>query len=185
MADPVTPVDVRRLGFALTETLAVLVLVALFAVVALPVTLAVLRNHKRDGAARRVLADIRLAQSMAATRGGVHAWQWGPDAGRSERESRIVREAGECILPDPDAPQDGTEVVRTWFDLGGEYDGVRIRSVRDDRDRPLGGVMFDAMGAAVNPCAPEVSFPIRVTIVDRSGASRAVVIRSAGGTSLQ
>ena len=102
-------------SFALTETLAVLVLVALFAVVALPVTLEVLRNHKRDGAARRVLADIRLAQSMAATRGGVHAWQWGPDAGRSERESRIVREAGECILPDPDAPQDGTEVVRTWF----------------------------------------------------------------------
>ena len=180
-----TSFDARRLGFALTEVLAVLILVALFAVVALPVTLDVVRSHRRDGAARRVLADIRLAQSMAATRGRVHAWQWGPDAGRSERESRIVREAGECILPDRDAPQDGTDVVRTWFDLGGEYDGISIRSVHDDRDRPLGAVMFDAMGAAVNPCTPEVSFPIRVTIVDRSGTSRAVVIRSAGGTSLQ
>ena len=89
--NPMVLIDARRLGFALTEALAVLVVVALFAVVAVPVTLEVVRNHRRDGAARRVLADIRLAQSMAATRGRVHAWQWGPDAGRSERESRIVR----------------------------------------------------------------------------------------------
>jgi len=177
--------DDPRLGFGLTELLVVLLVVALFAIVAVPVTLEALRNHRRDAAARRVLADIRLAQSMAATRGGVHAWQWGPDAGRSERESRVVREAGECTLPAPGAPQDGTDVVRAWSDLGRDYDGITIRSVADDRDRPLGTVMFDAMGASVNPCAPGVSFPIRVTLVDRSGSTRAIVVRSAGGTSLQ
>lgn len=180
-----TLVNDRQRGFGIMEMLVVLFLAALVVVVAVPLTLETVRSNRRDGAARRVLADIRLAQSMAATRGGVHGWQWGPDAARSESQSRVVRDAGECTLPESGAPQDGTEVVRTWSDLGRDYDGITILSVRDGYDRPLGGVMFDAMGASVNPCVPEVSFPIRITLADGAGATRVILVRSAGGTSLQ
>jgi type II secretory pathway pseudopilin PulG len=164
--------------------LVVLLVAVLVLVVAVPLTLTTLRANRRDGAARRVLAEIRAAQSMAATRGGVYAWQWGPDAGRPATHFRIVRDGGGCELPDPGAPRDGTDVVRAWFDIGRAYGDVTIESVRDDDGRPLGGVMFNAMGASVNPC-DAVSFPVRVTLVDGSGESRVVEIRGAGGTSLQ
>lgn len=174
----------RPRGLTLTELLVVLVLAALVLAVGVPLTLTALRSHRRDGAARRVLAEIRAAQSMAATRGGVVVWQWGPDAGRPATHFRIVRDGGECELPDPGAPRDGAEVLRSWFDLDGAYPDVTIRSVRDRDGRPLGGVMFNAMGASVNTC-DSASFPVRVTLIDGSGATRTIEVRGAGGTTLQ
>jgi type II secretory pathway pseudopilin PulG len=176
--------DGRQRGLSLTEMLVVVLLAVLVLAVGVPLTLTTLRANRRDGAARRVLAEIRAAQSMAATRGGVHAWQWGPDAGLPTTHFRIVRDGGVCEFPDPGAPRDGTDVVRSWFDIGRAYGDVRIDSVRDDDGRLLGGVMFNAMGASVNPCGP-ASFPVRVTTIDGSGESRVIEIRSAGGTSLR
>ena len=172
-------------GFSLTEMLVMMFLAGLLLVIAVPLTLHTLRSNRVKGAARTVLSDIRLTQSMAATRGGIHAWQWGPDAGRAESQWRVVRDAGGCVFPEPQATQDGTEVVRKWFDLGQAYDGVTIASVRDGQDRPLGAVMFDALGASVNTCVPDVSFPVHVTVADGSGKTRVVLVKSAGGTSMQ
>ena len=45
----------------------------LLLVIAVPLTLHTLRSNRVNGAARTVLSDIRLAQSMAATRGGKRA----------------------------------------------------------------------------------------------------------------
>lgn len=175
----------RQHGFSLTEMLVMIFLAGLIIAISVPLTVHTIRANRLNGAARTVLGDIRLAQSMAATRAGIHAWQWGPDAGRPESQSRVVRDAGDCVLPDPQAPQDGTEVVRKWFDVGQSYDGVTIASVRDDQDRPLGGVMFNALGASMNTCVPSVSFPIHVTLIDGRGNTRVVLVKSAGGTSLQ
>jgi len=167
--------DGRQRGLTLTEMLVVLLLAALVLAVGVPLTLTTLRANRRDGAARRVLGEIRAAQSMAATRGGVHAWQWGPDAGRPATHFRIVRDGGKCEFPEPGAPRDGTDVVRAWFDVGRAYGDVTIESVRDDDGRPLGGV---------NTCGP-ASFPVRVTLIDGSGETRVIEIRGAGGTSLR
>jgi type II secretory pathway pseudopilin PulG len=164
--------------------LVVLLLAVVILAVRVPLTLTTLRANRRDGAARRVLAEIRAAQSMAAARGGVYAWQWGPDEQRPATRFRIVRDGGECEFPDPGAGRDGIEVVHGWFDLGRAYGDVTIESVRDDDGRSLGGVMFDPMGASVNTCDP-VSFPVRVTLIDGSGATRVIEIRGAGGTRLR
>jgi prepilin-type N-terminal cleavage/methylation domain-containing protein len=174
----------RQGGLTLTEVLVVLLLAAVILAVGVPLTLTTLRANRRDGAARRVLAEIRATQSMAATRGGVYAWQWGPDEERPATQFRVVRDAGECELPEPVAAPDGADVLRAWFDLGRAYGDVTIESVRDDSGRPIGTVMFNAMGASVNTCGP-VSFPVRVTLMDGSGATRVIEIRGAGGTSLR
>ena len=47
--------------------LVVLLLAVLILAIGVPLTLTTLRANRRDGAARRVLAEIRAAQSMAAT----------------------------------------------------------------------------------------------------------------------
>jgi Tfp pilus assembly protein FimT len=172
-------------GFSLTEMLVMIFLAGLIIAISVPLTVYTLRANRLNGAARTVLSDIRLAQSMAATRAGIHFWQWGPDAGRAETQWRVVRDAGNCVFPEPQTHQDGTEVVRRWFDLAQSYDGVTIVSVRDHNDRPLGGVMFDALGASVNTCVSQVSFPIQVTLVDGAEHTRVIVVKSAGGTSLQ
>jgi prepilin-type N-terminal cleavage/methylation domain-containing protein len=174
----------RHSGLTLTEMLVVLLLAAVVLAVGVPLTLTTLRANRRDGAARRVLAEIRAAQSTAATRGGVYAWQWGPDENLPATQFRIVRDGGDCELPDPGANPDGSEVVRGWFDLGRAHGDVTIESVRDDDGRSLGAVMFNPMGASVNTCEP-VSFPVRVTLIDGSGATRVIEIRGAGGTSLR
>jgi prepilin-type N-terminal cleavage/methylation domain-containing protein len=174
----------RQSGLTLTEMLVVLLLAVLILAIGVPLTLTTLRANRRDGAARRVLAEIRAAQSMAATRGGLYAWQWGPDEARPETQFRVVRDAGQCEFPEPGASPNGSDVIRGWFDLSQAYGDVTIESVRDDTGRPLGGVMFNAMGASVNPCGP-VSFPVRVTLIDGSGATRVIEVRGAGGTSLR
>jgi type II secretory pathway pseudopilin PulG len=164
--------------------LVVLLLAVVILAVGVPLTLSTLRANRRDGAARRVLAEIRATQSMAATRGGVYVWQWGPDVERPATHFRIVRDGGACEFPEPGARPDGSDVVRGWFDIGRAYGDVTIESVRDYDGRSLGGVMFNPMGASVNPCDP-VSFPVRVTLIDGSGATRIIEIRGAGGTSLR
>jgi len=174
----------RQNGLTLIEMLVVLLLAVAVLAVGVPLTLTTLRANRRDGAARRVLAEIRAAQSMAATRGAVYVWQWGPDEKRPATQFRIVRDTGECEFPDPGAAPDGSDVIGGWFDLSRVYGDVTIEAVRDNTGRPLGGVMFNPMGASVNTCGP-VSFPVWVTLIDGSGATRTVEIRGAGGTSLR
>ena len=166
------------------------VLLAVFAVVCLaalgPVREA-LQTHRRNGATRRVLAEIRATQSLAVTRHGVFGFHWGgdPNVTRNPAEYRIVRDAtASCSFPPTNQAQNGTDVVVGWFDLGREYPGVRIESIRDGGGSLVGGVMFDSKGASVNTCT-SASFPVRVAVSDGSGQTRVIEISAAGSTRLR
>ncbi len=93
---------------------------------------------------------------------------------------RIVLDTtGACAFPAVGAPVDGTNVIRGWFNLAGDYPGVTIQSVQDANNTIIGGVMFNSRGASVNTCAA-VAFPITITIVDNSGAQRFVCVQRVG-----
>lgn len=164
-----------------------MVIAAVLVGAAMPSFLNLIRNSRIDGATRHVLYEIRSAQSLAISRGGVFGFQWGgdpgpPPAGQLDSMYRIIRDTtGNCGFPDVDAPLDGTDVFRGWLNLAGEYPGVTIQSVQDANGTTIGGVMFNSRGASINNCVvPAPTFPLRITIVDNSGATRTLEIGRGG-----
>ncbi len=124
---------------------------------------------------------------MAITRGVVVQLQWGGGTGvnRPASQYRIVRDStGACSFPAVSAAVDGTNVIKGWRDLNQDYAGTSIQSITDPASHSLGGVMFNSLGASVNTCAA-VSFPVTVTVVDRTGRTRTLAVQSAGGATLQ
>jgi type II secretory pathway pseudopilin PulG len=173
-------------GIAMVELLVLVAVLGVVGLAALDSTRSVLLTQRRDGAARRVLAEIRATQSLAVTRHGVFGLHWAgdPDLGGNPAAYRIVRDAsGACNYPPANQSEDGTEVVAGWFDLGREYPGVRIESIRDADGNLLGGVMFDTKGESVNTCTA-ASFPVRVAVADVDGRTRIIEISAAGSTGM-
>ena len=83
--------------------------------------------------------------------------------------SRIVLDTtGACGFRAVGASVDGTNVIRGWFNLAGDYPGVTIQSVQDANNTIIGGLMFNSRGALVNTCAA-VPFPIGYVDVNVSG----------------
>ncbi|MGH7252178.1 MAG: pilus assembly FimT family protein [Candidatus Methylomirabilales bacterium] len=169
-------------GFSLVELFVAITIAAILIGFGLPSFLGLIQRSSMNAGTRQVMYEIRAVQNLAVTRGGVFGFHWGgdPAAGLPPSQYRIVRDTtGACGFPAPAAPQDGTDVVRTWFDLAGEYPGIRIQSVTDNLGLPLNGVMFNSRGASVNTCGP-VTFPVTVTVADASGVTRTVTIQRAG-----
>ena len=168
-------------GYSLAEMLVVLLLASVILTVAVPMTLDTIRSSRGRGAAHEVLAQIRRAQSMSVMRGDVFTWQWGPSTSYPASEFRLVRDLGSCSFPANTASEDDVDVIRDWIDVSQEYPGVTIQSVLDDNGNTVGGVMFNALGASVNSCGT-VTFPVRVTVADATGATHVIEIHAAGGT---
>ena len=169
-------------GFSLVELFVAITIAGILIGVGLPSFLGLIQRSSINAGTRQVMYEIRAVQNLAVTRGGVFGFHWGGDplAGLPLSQYRIIRDTtGACGFPAPGAPQDGTDVVRTWFDLAGEYPGITIQLVADNLGTALGGVMFNSRGASVNTCAA-VTFPVRVTVVDTSGATRTITIQRAG-----
>jgi type II secretory pathway pseudopilin PulG len=169
-------------GFSVVELFVAITIAGILIALGLPSFLGLIQRSSINGASRQVMYEIRAVQNLAVTRGGVFGFHWGGDplAALPPSQYRIVRDTtGACGFPAPTDPQDGTNVVRTWFDLAGEYPGVTIQSVTDNGGTPLGGVMFNSRGASVNTCAA-VAFPVTVTVADNSGATRTITIQRAG-----
>jgi len=175
-----------RRGFGTLDLLVTLTFVGIVLVISAPAARDAIGTYQRNGAARQVLSEIRRAQSLAVARGGVFGFQWGadPSVDRPDSEYRIVRDTTEsCGFPAVDLPADGTNVIRAWHDLSSDFSGLRIESILDNGNQPLGGVMFDSRGISVNTCTT-VSFPIEVVVSDPAGRTRSIEIRAAGGTRL-
>jgi len=177
-------------GFSAIELLLAMVIAALLIGAAMPAFLSMVQRSRIDGGSRQVLYGIRLTQSLAISRGGVFGFHWGgdpgpPAAGRLNSEYRFETDPGGCAWPAPtDTRATNPNVVRDWFDLAGEYQGVTIQSVQDATATIMGGVMFNSRGASVNTCGP-VTFPITITIVDNSGGQRFVCVRRTGRVSIR
>jgi len=169
-------------GFTIVDLAMTLALFALVGAITVSAVVKTMETYRRNLAARHVLVDIRRVQSLAVSRGEIFGLQWGGDGGvnLSPGYYRIARDTtGTCGFPGVGAPIDGTDVVRGWYHLPDDYMGIRIHSVIDSDDRALGGVMFNPLGASVNTCE-SASFPVTLTIVDRSGNIETIEIRKSG-----
>ena len=180
-------------GFSAIELLLAMIIAGLLIGAAMPAFMGMVQRSRIDGGSRQVLYEIRSAQSLAISRGGVFGFQWGGDPGPAppplpgqlNSTYRIVLDTnGACNFPAVGAPVDGTNVIRGWFNLAGDYQGLTIQSVQDANATIIGGVMFNSRGASVNTCGPVV-FPITITIVDNSGAVRCVDVMRAGRVSIR
>jgi type II secretory pathway pseudopilin PulG len=169
-------------GFTIVDMAITLALLALVAAITVSAVVKTMETYRRSLAARHVLVDIRRVQSLAVSRGGIFGLQWGGDNGvnLSPGYYRIARDTtGSCEFPAVGAPIDGSDVVRGWYHLPDDYLGIRIQSVVDANDRALSGVMFNPLGASVNTCE-SASFPVTLTLVDRSGGTETIEIRKSG-----
>jgi len=181
---------IGNVGFSAVELLLAMTIAALLIGAAMPAFLSMVQRSRIDGGSRQVLYEIRSAQSLAISRGGVFGFQWGGDPAIGgppplASQYRIVRDlTGACGFPAVGALLDGTNVIRGWWDLAGDYPGLTIQSVQDANATIIGGVMFNSRGASVNTCAA-VAFPITIAIVDISGAQRCVDVQRAGRVSIR
>ena len=171
-------------GVTLIELFVAMIIAGILIAMGLPSFLGLIQRSSINAGSRQIMYEIRAVQNLAVTRGGVFGFHWGGDplAALPLSQYRIIRDTtGACGFPAPTAPQDGTNVVRTWFDLAGEYPGMRIQSVRDHNGTALGGVMFNSRGASVNTCAvPAPTFPVWVCVSDGAGTNRVIQIQRAG-----
>ena len=169
-------------GVTLVELFVAMTIAGILIAMGLPSFLGLIQRSSINAGSRQIMYEIRAVQNLAVTRGGVFGFHWGGDplAGLPPSQYRIIRDTtGACGFPAPAAPQDGTDVVRTWFDLAGEYPGITIQLVEDANNVVLGGVMFNSRGASVNTCGP-VTFPVWVCLSDGAGPIRAIQIQRAG-----
>ncbi len=167
-----------------------MIIAALLIGAAMPAFLSMVQRSRIDGGSRQVLYEIRSAQSLAISRGGVFGFHLGgdpgpPAAGRLNSEYRFETDPATCAWPAPtDTTATNANVIRDWFDLAREYPGVTIQSVQDATATIIGGVMFNSRGALVNTCGG-LNPPITITIVDNSGGQRLVCVQRVGRVSIR
>jgi type II secretory pathway pseudopilin PulG len=172
-------------GFTAIDLLTAVTIAAILIGAAVPTFSATIQRSRLDAATRQVVSEIRKAQSLAVTRSGVFGFHWGGDPniiGFSNSQYRIELDpTGACAWPAAGASMadPNPDVITDWLDLSGPFPGVRINSVRDNNNVILGGVIFDTIGSSVNTCTA-VAFPLTVTLMDNSGGTRTIEVRSAG-----
>ena len=173
-------------GFSLIELLVAITIAGILIGVGLPSFLGLIQRSSINAGTRQVMYEIRAVQNLAVTRGSVFGFHWGgePLVGLPPSQYRMERNLpGTCAGWPPPGDSKATpnlDVITDWFDLAREYPGITIQSVTDNVGTPLGGVVFNSRVASVNPCNPGVTFPVRVTVVDTSGATRTITIQRAG-----
>jgi type II secretory pathway pseudopilin PulG len=170
------------------ELVIAFVIAAILVGASMPSFLALTQTSRLNGATRQVVSEIRAAQSLAVTRGGVFGFHWGGDplVGWATSLYRIEQDAtGACGWPAPaDTAATNQNVITEWRDLSVEYPGVTITAVQDNGGNTIGGPMFSAEGESVNTCIA-VSFPLTITLGDGSGATRTIQVRNAGSARIQ
>ena len=176
-------------GFTAIELLITVAIAAILIGAAIPSFLGLIQSSRLDAATRQVVSEIRKVQSLAVTRSGVFGFHWGGDpniAGLANSQYRLEQDgiAG-CDWPAPtDTLATNADVITDWADLAGPYPGVTITAVRDKNNVLLGGAIFDALGGSMNPCTA-AAFPLTITLMDPSGATRTIQVRSAGSVRIQ
>lgn len=172
-------------GVTLIELLVAIVIASILIGAGIPAFLTLIEGSKLNAATRKLMYEIRAAQNLAVTRGGVFGFHWGGDpfVALPVTQYRLEADpAGGCAFPAPaDTMATNANVISDWFDLAGEYQGVTIQGVFDNNGTVLGGVIFNSRGASVNTCVvPAPTFPVCVYVADAAGTAQVIQVHRAG-----
>lgn len=161
-------------GITLIE-LAVVAMVAIVLVgIGLPSFNTFLRNARLNGAARKIIGDIRYVQSLAVNKGGLYRFYSGADP--------LINQPGRYRI---EQSNDGGATwiqVDPWYALSDEYTGVSLTSVRGaGSPGPLVyEVRYNSRGGGANPGA---DYPITITVTGQTEVRTIQIVRT-GSVSL-
>ncbi len=161
----------RRSGFTLIELVMAMAILVMMLTVAMPLFYQIITQRRLAGAVERVATDLRYMQSLAVSQGLVHRLHSGTDG--------AVGRPGEYRL-ERDNGVGGWDAVGTWYKLSSDYDGSSLQSIKDHGGTTLStyDVRFSSQGAVANSGVG--SYPIVLTLVGKSGATRTVQVLRSG-----
>lgn len=154
-------------GFNLAELAMIVLLVGIMSAVATPLVNNVIQRNRLNGAASKIASDLRYAQSLAVSRGGL---------------SRLNSATADCATVSGQTRyriERSTNGGTSWswvtecYLLSSEFQGAALTSV------PGNEVRFNSRGTCVT-CAG----PINVTIAAASG-TKTVQVRTTGSVNIQ
>jgi len=161
----------RRSGFTLVELVIVVAILFMMLAVAMPLFFQIIAQRRLTGAVERVATDLRYVQSLAVTQGLVHRLHSGADGAVGlPGEYRLERDNG----------AGGWVALDGWYKLSSDYEGSSLQSVKDNGGTTIVtyDVRFNAQGAVANTGIG--SYPIVLTLVGKSGATRTVQVLRSG-----
>ncbi len=170
----------RRRGFSAVELLVAVGMLAIITAVSFPSFAESLRRSRLSGSARQLASDIRYARSLAVSRGSFYGLHLGRDdaaVGAAYKNSyRTESSTDGTTWPDDDAVMGGDPTVITnWQDVPRSFTDVTVQSVGG-----IGGPIFNAMGASVDPWNGMSPRSVTITLADASGASTVIQVSPAG-----
>ena len=144
----------------------VVAMLAVLATVSLPIFAATFKNARLSGAVRQLASDIRSARSLAVSKGGLYGVH---TTGNTYRIEKSIT----------DTTWSSPTNITNWQDLSTQFIGMTIQSVGNGD--PIGGPIFNAMGASVD--STNVVRSVNITLADDS-ATKVIQVNPAGNVKI-
>jgi len=160
----------RKPGFTLIELVIAVAIAMMMLAIAMPLFFQIMAQRRLTAAVERVAGDLRYAQSQAVTQGGRFRLHEGGDVG----------EAGKYRLEQStDGGATWTQVT-SWYHLTTDYQGSGVQGLKDNAGAGTTRywVGFDSQGVAVGPAG--VVYPIDLTVVTPTGATKSIRVFRTG-----
>ena len=170
--------DIR--GFNVAELAMVVLLVGIMGAVATPLINNVIQRNRLDGAARKIASDLRYAQSLAVSRGGLFRL--------NSATAACATVSGQTRYRIEQSTNGGTSwtAFSECYLLSSEFQGAALASLADnDGGAPtVTDIQFNSRGTCQNCTSGGAAPPLVVTIAAASG-TRTVRVRTTGSVSVQ
>ncbi len=176
-----------RWGFSAAELLVVMAMLAVLAAVSMPIFAATLQSSRFSGAAFQLASEIRSARSLAVSRGGFYGIHSGRDPSITDpaliNSYRIEYSANGTTWPAVTATVGSDPgVITNWQNLSKQFSGVTVQSVVDGGATPIGGPIFNSIGASIDLANAIRS--VNVTLTHDSGTTKVIQINPAGNVKM-
>jgi len=151
-------------GFTMAEVLVVAILLALVAAVALPSFISFTQNLKFEGAARSIASDMRLAQSLAVSRGQRYRLLFSGDALSAIPPITYQMQVDQGTVGTPNWQLANGVFPNNQRDIAQDYPGIRI-------DGRAGAPSAQVAGASIDRAQ---TFPASVATFNIRGLAEAI-----------
>ncbi len=147
-------------GFNVVELVIVIAVFVVMVAASIPVFTAFKSNRILEGAESQVGNDLRNAQSMAVTRGGLVRLHWGSDP--------AVNLVGQYRLEQSTNGGTTWSALGQWVVLSNAYSGSSITNLKSNTSITAYEVRFNDQGALANP--GNVNYPLNLTVATSTGS---------------